>query len=154
MEMTRAEIDLREKIADEIIAAAEITDGKWAMLRAAGLVRQNIWHSSACPCSRCAKFEIKTCSNLGGVHRKITLEEVQQFIEIHSITNGAWVCDWCAGNNEWQITELLWSVEDDFAITPCCHTEATEALDLPEPEDDGQRKEDEQSFRYSVTGNL
>jgi hypothetical protein len=65
----------------------------------------------------------------------------------------AFYCEWCNnGQNEWKITELLFDIENEFPLTPCCHTEATEALDIPEAEEDNQRREDEQSYRYSVLG--
>jgi len=55
--MTGAEIDLREKIADEIIRELENLkldyDQRWAMTRAIGVVRARIWHNPTCPCSLC-----------------------------------------------------------------------------------------------------
>jgi len=55
--MTGAEIDLRERIAAEIIAfvnTQELSDdGYWGLMRAAGVVRQRINHGPACPCSLC-----------------------------------------------------------------------------------------------------
>ena len=55
--MSREEIDLREKIAAEIIVfvnSQELSDdGYWGLMRAAGVVREKIWHNPACPCSLC-----------------------------------------------------------------------------------------------------
>jgi hypothetical protein len=154
--LKRAEIDLREQIAAEIEAAAANSDGKWAMMRAIGIVRAPLNHNSICPCSLCdKKWEIKSCSDECNKHRRITEEEVQEFAKIQYINpEDKFDCGWCnRGQNEWKITELLYDIENEFAITPCCHTEATEALDIPEPEDD-TRKQEELDYRYSVTGRL
>lgn len=55
--MTGEEIELRERIAAEIIAfvnSQELSDdGYWGLMRAAGVVRQRINHGPACPCSLC-----------------------------------------------------------------------------------------------------
>jgi predicted sulfurtransferase len=151
--LTRAEIDLREKIAAEIEAAAVNGDGKWAMMRAIGVVRAPLNHNTICPCSLCDKWQIKSCSDDCNKHRKITNEEAQEFFNRLGVPNQAYTCGWCNnGHNEWKIEELLFDIENEFPLTPCCHTEATEALDLPEIEEDNQRKEDEESYRYSVLG--
>lgn len=62
-------------------------------------------------------------------------------------------CGWCNNSDSWTIPEMLWSVEDDFFVTPCCHTEAIVAL-VPDQtrEDNDQGREDYQSFVYAVTG--
>ena len=157
--LTRKEIDLREKIAAEIEAERDLRkldgDEKWAMNRAIGVVRAPLNHNSICPCSLCVKWEIKSCSDECSKHRKITLQEATKFAEIQYVNpTDEFECGWCNhGQNEWKITELLYDIENEFAITPCCHTEATEAFTFPEDEDD-QRKEDEASYRYSVTGRL
>lgn len=154
MTLTKAEIDLREKIAAEIEAAAEISDGKWAMLRAIGVVRAPLNHNSICPCSMCNKWSIKSCSDECNGHRRITLEEATHLMKVQGIDNSALTCDWCNhSRNEWKITELLFDIENDFPITPCCHTEATEALDIPEQEEDSTRKDDERIYRFITTGN-
>lgn len=152
MSLTRAEIDLREKIAAEIETAAATSDGKWAMMKAIGVVRAPLNHNSICPCSMCDKWAVKSCSDDCSKHRKITDEEAEKFAKIQEIAKSdEFTCGWCNnGQNEWAITELLWDKENEFAITPCCHTEATEALDIPEPEDDGTLKEQEQDYRYMV----
>ena len=151
--LTKAEIDLREKIAAEIEAAAANGDGKWAMMRAIGVVRAPLNHNSICPCSLCDKWQIKSCSDDCSKHRKINNEEVQEFFNRLGVPNQAYTCGWCnKGQNEWKVEELLYDIENEFPLTPCCHTEATEALDLPELEEDDQRREDEESYRYSVLG--
>ena len=66
--MDRAEIDLREKIADEIEllikgfqpitgsdAEQDEIDALW---RAVGVVRAPIWHKATCPCSKCNNYVI------------------------------------------------------------------------------------------------
>jgi hypothetical protein len=59
--ITGEEIDLREKIASEIVAFAESQslseDAYWGFMRAVGVIREKIWHSFACPCSSCAPKE-------------------------------------------------------------------------------------------------
>ena len=154
--MNREEIDLREKIAAEIEAAAANGDGKWAMTRAIAVVRAPLNHNAICPCSLCNKWPIKSCSDACNKHRKITQEEAEELAKIQGVKSSEeFICGWCRnGQNEWKMTELLWDIENEFPITPCCHTEATEALDLPENKNDEQRKEDEQSYRYSVIGGL
>ena len=149
--LKRAEIDLREKISSEITKAA---NGDLNMLRAIGVVRAPLNHNAICPCSLCVKWEIKSCSDECNNHRQITKEEAKWFAKIQYIKEPDSVaCVWCMfGRNEWKLTELLFDTENEFAITPCCHTEATEALELPEPENDDQRKDDEMSYRYSITG--
>jgi hypothetical protein len=64
--MKKAEIDLREQIADEIEAfisnksvnyhtdeEQKYIQGLWA---AVGVVRAPIWHSATCSCSKCNNF--------------------------------------------------------------------------------------------------
>ena len=156
--MKRAEIDLREKIAAEIEAAmANLIlnkDTELTFNTAIGIVRTPINHNLICPCSLCVKWEIKSCSDDCNKHRKITIAEAAQFAKIQYVElTDKFECGWCnQGKNEWEITELLFDIENEFAITPCCHTEATEALNIPEQEENDQRKEDEASYRYSVTG--
>jgi hypothetical protein len=151
--LKRAEIDLREKIAAEIMEAAAKSDGQLRVSHAVGIVRAPINHNSICPCSLCDKWEIKSCTDSCSKHRRITIQEATRFAEIQYVNpTDEFTCDWCNhGQNEWKITELLFDIENEFPITPCCHTEATEALDIPEPDDD-QRREDEESYRYSVVG--
>ena len=152
--LKRAEIDLREKIAEEIMQAAANSNGDLRVSHAVGIVRAPINHSAICPCSLCDKWQIKSCSDDCNKHRRITQEEAQRFAKVQYIKpEDAFDCGWCnQGKNEWKITELLFDDENEFPITPCCHTEATEALEIPEREEDDQRREDEASYRYSVVG--
>lgn len=157
--LKRAEIDLREKIADELKEAFTKAATHWTEVKkdsyrqAINTVLAPVQHNSICPCSLCDKWEIKSCTDGCSKHRKITIQEATRFAEIQYVNpTDEFTCDWCNhGQNEWKITELLFDIENEFPITPCCHTEATEALDIPEPDDD-QRREDEDSYRYSVVG--
>jgi len=163
--MKREEIDLREKIGAEIEAFIQTkihpefgATVEFSYLeglsRAIGVVREPINHNTICPCSLCDKWQIKSCSDDCSKHRRITIQEATRFAEIQYVSpTDEFECGWCnQGKNEWKITELLFDIENEFAITPCCHTEATEALNIPELEENDQRKEDEASYRYSVTG--
>ena len=152
--MKRQEIDLREKIAAEIEAAIKDGDGKWAMLRAIGIIRAPLNHNSICPCSICNKWNIKSCSDDCSQHRRISLSEAIRLAQVQGVEiQDEFECGWChTGQNSWKITELLFDAENEFPITPCCHTEATEALTFPDEEEDSTRKDDEASYRYSVTG--
>lgn len=155
--LTRQEIDLREKMAGEITKEIQNlrlnNELQWAMNRAIGVIRAPINHNMICPCSLCVKWEIKSCSDKCDKHRRITVQEANEFAKAQSIeASDKFDCGWCnRGQNEWKITELLYDIENEFPITPCCHTEATEAFTFPVDEHD-QRAEDEASYRYSVTG--
>jgi hypothetical protein len=98
---------------------------------------------------------IKSCIDKCDTHRRATDTEIERFTKIQNVSKKDYLdCSWCnKGKNSWLPSELLFDEEQEFLITPCCHTEATEALDIPE-QDDGhdQRAEDELSYRYSVTG--
>lgn len=62
-------------------------------------------------------------------------------------------CGWCANNDEWTIPEMLYSVEDDYFVTPCCHTEAITSLVPENPRDEyDQAREDYESYVFAVTG--
>lgn len=57
MTMSKAEIDLREQISNEIEAYIhtisedhEFRQGLWKSI---GVIRSGIWHNPQCPCSRC-----------------------------------------------------------------------------------------------------
>jgi len=149
MSMSREEIDLREQIA------AEIKEAGSTKLNVLKIIRKGIRHNRMCPCSKCKKWVIKTCSVTCDKHRKATPDEIHRFANIQGVkTQDTFDCTWCnKGKNSWAIYELLFDEEEEFLITPCCHTEATEALEIPEDEDGyNQRAEDELSYRYSVTG--
>jgi hypothetical protein len=64
-------------------------------------------------------------------------------------------CGYCANNDLWTIPEMLWSEEDEFLVTPCCHTEAITALrpDNPRNEYDlDQAREDYETYVWTITG--
>ena len=63
-------------------------------------------------------------------------------------------CGHCTNNDSWVISEMLWDNENEFLVTPCCHTEAKYALEpdeVIENDYDNQREEYE-NYVYSVTG--
>lgn len=62
-------------------------------------------------------------------------------------------CGWCANTDEWTIPEMLWSVEDEYFVTPCCHTEAITALYPDEPRSQyDQNREDNELYVWAVMG--
>jgi hypothetical protein len=78
-----------------------------------------------------SQFEIRTCS---GTCSKLTNEFPKGELErldnamAHRV-NTLYYCGYCNfGRNEWSITQMLFDLENEMAVTPCCHTEATEAL--------------------------
>jgi len=77
--------------------------------------------------------EIRSCSDL----RKPNQEEISKFVnDMESSMNELWLCGWCnGGQNEWFLYQMLFDPANEFMVTPCCHTEAEEALVL-----DGQRE--------------
>lgn len=99
---------------------------------------------------------IKTCSDKSKHNRKPTLPELLKFCQTFNIhLDDKFSCGWCRfGRNEWMVQELIWDEENEFLLTPCCHTEATEALDLPDEDEENVRAQDESSYRYAVTGRL
>jgi len=133
--MKKNEINLREQIATEIAIEGQhlrpddnIT---FALNRAIGVIRKNIWHGSICPCSMCQKFDIRSCSDTCS---KLTNEfpegELERLLNAmaHRV-NTLYYCGHCNnGRNEWSIDKMLFDLENEMAVTPCCHTEATEAL--------------------------
>jgi len=62
-------------------------------------------------------------------------------------------CGWCSNNETWTISEMLWSVKDEYFVTACCHTEAIAAL-IPENLKDeyDQNREDYENYVWAVTG--
>ena len=73
---------------------------------------------------------LKTCSQQCDNNRKATSEEIADYITSHdSYPTELWFCGYCRnGQNEWTIPEMLFDTENEFLVTPCCHTEAAEAL--------------------------
>ena len=69
---------------------------------------------------------VRSCSDL----RKPTPEETKNFVEsLDSSINELWYCGWCnSGQNEWLLIQMLYDPVNEFMVTPCCHTEASEAL--------------------------
>lgn len=60
--------------------------------------------------------------------------------------------------NEWYSREMLFDIEQDIPVTPCCHNEATEALncycpeDRCEADDDSDERDERSDYRYAQTG--
>ena len=134
MSMSREEIDLREKISKEIEAEmANLKlegDTEWAFNRSIGIVRAPIWHGKACPCSQCQRFGYQTCHYTCEDNRKITPVELARLVSsMEHDEDALYYCGYCCGGlNEWKATEMLFDRKTEVAVTPCCHTEATEAL--------------------------
>ena len=134
MSMSREEIDLREKIGKEI--EAEIPnlkideDTAWAFRRSIGIVRAPIWHGRSCPCSLCQRFEVQTCSSDCDHNRKMEASELERLVNsLEHPQETLYYCGYCrGGQNEWKANEMLFDTDKEFSVTPCCHTEATEAL--------------------------
>jgi hypothetical protein len=158
MSMSREEIDLREKIGNEIQAfidtrydKANDREYQEGLSRAIGIVRDAIWHGSNCPCSKCQRFEIKSCSHICGNHRRILADEVQHLQEAFAHEEGTlFYCSYCrSGQNEYDdLSVMLFDKINEYAVTPCCHTEATEALKCycaeglcPDDDDSMERQE-------------
>jgi hypothetical protein len=99
-------------------------------------------------------LNIPTCSEKRGKLTKSSSVLVAVYCAQHDYdAKDLFTCGWCANNDEWTIPEMLWSVEDEYFVTPCCHTEAITALVPENPKDENnQAREDYESFVWSVTG--
>jgi hypothetical protein len=168
MSKSRQEIDLREQIATEIEAlikghqpitgADEEQESIDALWRAIGVVREPILHGQACPCSQCQRFAIRTCKNTCG---NLTNTFAQgELLRLHAAMghqiNTLYYCGYCHnGRNEWSITQMLFDLDNEMAVTPCCHTEATEALkcycpeEACEADDDSLAKQERLDYVWS-----
>jgi hypothetical protein len=84
---------------------------------------------------------VRTCSDL----RQPTAQETSRFIEsMDSSVNELWFCGWCNfGRNKWLLIQMLYDPENEFMVTPCCHTEAKEALVGYDTDNYDQDKEDQ-----------
>jgi hypothetical protein len=60
-------------------------------------------------------------------------------------------CSNCSNSDFWIISDLLWSVDGEYLVTPCCHCEAVVALELRNYDLD-QHREDYENYVYAVTG--
>jgi hypothetical protein len=124
--MSREEIDLREKISHEIEAALPKD-----FAHAIGVIRKDIWHGRGCPCSKCQRFAIKSCADACYYNRKMERAELKRLLSAlaHEDDHTMYYCGYCRdGENEWQAGDMLYDTENEICVTPCCHTEATEAL--------------------------
>lgn len=108
-----------------------------------------------------SQFEIRscsdTCSKLTNVFPEGEL--VRLYNSMAHSANTLYYCGHCNyGRNEWSIDKMLFDLENELAVTPCCHTEATEALKCycvegyceAENGDDGMQER--QDYIYAQTG--
>ena len=160
----REEIDFREKLADEIAKEGENLklegDIQWALNRAIAVVRKPIVHGHGCPCSICQRFDIVSCSDNCSDIRKLLPDELSRLDSSMAHSAGAlFFCGYCRnGQNEWHLDEMLYDIINEIAVTPCCHTEATEALSCYcpegqcEAEDDSTAQQDRREYISAQTG--
>jgi hypothetical protein len=130
----RDEIDLREKISAEIkaeMAHLKLDENTaWAFNRAIGIVRASIWHQFNCPCSLCQQFETVSCVDSCNSLRVTTYKEYEQLVAafLHE-SDTVFECRVCNnGQNYWLLIQMLYDSKREICVTPCCHSEATEAL--------------------------
>jgi hypothetical protein len=73
--------------------------------------------------------QVRACKDCSDI-RKATDLEINKYIEDHvSHDDEIWYCGGCRNSqNEWVIGDMLWDIENEFLVTPCCHTEAAAAL--------------------------
>ena len=60
-------------------------------------------------------------------------------------------CSNCSNSDLWTIPEMLWNVDGEYLVTPCCHCEAEAALELNSYDLD-QHREDYENYVFAVTG--
>lgn len=153
------EIELRQKLIYMLDDYREVGElhGHFAegLRKAAELIGESIVHDGVCPCKDCRNWVIKTSADRSEHHRRIRNNEIEQFIEsMEAHRYDVFECGYCNGcQNEWSAFELIYDSENEFALTPCCHTEATEALHIAgrngEP---SQLREDRREYWRAVTG--
>lgn len=99
-------------------------------------------------------LNIPTCSEKRGKLIKSTPVLVAVYYARYDYDDAdQFTCGWCANNDLWTIPEMLWSEEDEYFVTPCCHTESVTALVPENPRDEhDQAREDYESFVWAVTG--
>jgi hypothetical protein len=65
-------------------------------------------------------------------------------------------CSNCSNSDLWTIPEMLWNVDGEYLVTPCCHCEAVVALELNNYDLDNydldQHREDYENYVFAVTG--
>lgn len=76
------------------------------------------------------QFKIRSCSDDCGNNRKIGADELTRLADAMAHEKGTiFYCGYCNnGQNEYELHEMFYDIKEELAITPCCHTEATEAL--------------------------
>lgn len=77
-----------------------------------------------------SQFVIKSCSDACDHNRKMEPKELERLVEsMAHDSDTLYYCGYCrGGQNEWKANEMLFDTDNEFSVTPCCHTEATEAL--------------------------
>jgi hypothetical protein len=95
-----------------------------------------------------------TCSKLTNVFPEGELERLSNAMA-HQV-NTLYYCGYCNnGRNEWSINQMLFDLDNEMAVTPCCHTEATEALkcycaeEACEADDDSLAKQERLDYVWS-----
>lgn len=75
-------------------------------------------------------FNVISCSDKCSRIRRLTDDEFQRLARsMNHFADTLYYCGYCNHNrNEWIIGEMLFDDTNEVAVTPCCHTEATEAL--------------------------
>ena len=105
-------------------------------------------------------FEVISCSDKCSDIRKLLPNELERLENSMAHSAGTlYFCGYCRnGQNEWHTNEMLYDITNEIAVTPCCHTEATEALscycpeDQCEADDDSVARQDRYSYISAQTG--
>jgi hypothetical protein len=85
-----------------------------------------------------SRFEIRTCTNTcGDITNRFPEGEYERLFNSMAHREGTlYYCGACNhGQNEWALQQMLFDRDNEMAVTPCCHTEATEALKCYCPEE-------------------
>ena len=99
-------------------------------------------------------LNIPTCGDKCGKLTKATQVLVAVYCAQYEYErDDEFTCGWCANNDVWTIPEMMWNHEQEFMVTPCCHTEAITALVPVYPREHfDQAREDYESYVWAVTG--
>jgi len=99
-------------------------------------------------------MNIPTCGNKCGKLTKSTPVLVAVYYAQYDYDDSdQFTCGWCSNNDLWTIPEMMFNEEENYFVTPCCHTEAITSLVPENPrEDHDQAREDYESFVWAVTG--
>jgi hypothetical protein len=101
-------------------------------------------------------MNIPTCGNKCGKLTKSTPVLVAVYYAQYDYDDSdQFTCGWCSNNDLWTIPEMMWNEDEEYFVTPCCHTEAITSLrpeDKAREYDHDQAREDYESFVWAVTG--